>query len=182
MLIRPDERQIVHDICREEMEEANRRIAERLRAIQSRPRSCDEDEFESIRRFYEDLTDNVWSKADEECLSSLSSEGVVELKRLMREGFRLSPVHPAPNFKYLINIVKRSEAEGQAPFQCSHMSTDAVPSSSRERLANLLDEQLRVAADDIVLRLKLNESNETVVRERLEMAQGHIIGDFTPLA
>ena len=74
MRIRPDERQIIADICREESEEANRRIANRLTAFECRPVSGNDDTLDSIRRFYEELTDSAWTRADEEALKSLGEK------------------------------------------------------------------------------------------------------------
>ncbi|HXG63965.1 MAG TPA: hypothetical protein VNO70_02590 [Blastocatellia bacterium] len=55
MGIMPDERQRIADICREEMEEASRRILERLSKLEYQRSHLSADQFADVRRFYEDL-------------------------------------------------------------------------------------------------------------------------------
>ncbi len=107
MRIRPDERQIIADIIREESEEANRRIAERLSAFECRPVSGNDDTMESIRRFYEELADCAWTEADEEALKGMGDLSEHEVKQMLREAFRRSPVFPVPSFSFLVNVHKK---------------------------------------------------------------------------
>src|SRR5260370_40361173 len=109
MKIRPDQRQTVRQICRDELEAATRRIYERLAEIESRQEGSSDEKLEGIRKFYEELADKRWSKADEECLKTLGEQSEAEIKQSMREAFRRSPVYPVPNFSYLMNLVKKSD-------------------------------------------------------------------------
>ena len=182
MKIRPDQRQAVRQICREELDSATRRISERLAEIESRQDGNSDEKFEGVRRFYEEMADKRWSKADEECLQSLGQQSESEIKQSMREAFRRSPVFPVPNFGYLINLVKKGEEEVSRALGHSSKNPDAFSAAERERLANLLETQLMEAAREIALRLNLDGNKTAIVREELELAQGHIIGRFTPFA
>ena len=179
MRIRPDERQIIADICREESEEANRRIANRLTAFECRPVSGNDDTLDSIRRFYEELTDSAWTRADEEALKSLGEKSEHEVKQMVRESFRRSPVYPVPSFSFLINVHKKDSSEVQ-PSTTALANRDAVSAEDRERIANLLHTELEEAAQEIAKRLKL-DSKVDIVREELQRVEGNIISRFTPL-
>jgi len=180
MRIRPDERQIIADIFREESEEANRRIAERLSAFECRPVSGSGDTMESIRRFYEELADSAWTDADEETLMSLGDSSEHEVKQMLREAFRRSPVYPVPSFSFLVNVHKKEVLEIQPAAAGSLANPDAVSALDRERIANLLHSELEEAAQEIAKRLQL-ESKADVVREELQRVEGNIISRFTPL-
>ncbi|HJQ69174.1 MAG TPA: hypothetical protein VKA70_09390 [Blastocatellia bacterium] len=180
MRIRPDERQIIADIFREESEEATRRIAERLSAFECRPVSGNEDTMESIRRFYEELADSAWTEADEEALGELGDWSEHEVKQMLRESFRRSPVFPPPSFSFLVNLHKR-DSPGTQPQAAGPLSNpDAVSALERERIANLLHSELEEAAREIARRLRL-EGKADIVREELQRVEGNIISRFTPL-
>ena len=180
MRIRPDERQIIADICREESDEASRRIAERLSAFECRPVSGSDDTMESIRRFYEELADCAWTEADEEALASLGDLSEHEIKQMLRVAFRRSPVFPPPSFSFLVNVHKREGPETQATAAGPLANSDAVSALDRERIANLLHTELEEAAEEIAKRLRL-ESKGDIVREELQRVEGNIISRFTPL-
>jgi hypothetical protein len=180
MRIRPHERQAIVDICREEMGAAAQRIDSRLAQLESRPVSGENNAMESVRRFYEDLSDRPWVAADEEALAALGEATEAEIKQMMREGFRRSRVHPVPSFVALINILKKAEEKISAAVSPS-ANPDAISAAERERLANLLYTELAQAARLLSSRLQLNETKAEIVREQLEDVQGHIIGRFTPL-
>ena len=182
MKIRPDQRQAVRQICRDELDSATRRIYERLAEIESRQDGSSDEKLEGVRRFYEEIADKRWSKADEECLQSLGDQGEAEIKQSMREAFRRSPVFPVPNFGYLMNLVKKGDEDIPKPAGYDTKNPDAFPAAERERLANLLETQLMEAAREIALRLNLDANKSAMVREELELTQGQIIGRFTPLA
>ena len=180
MRIRPDERQIIADIIREESEEATRRIAERLSSFECRPVSGNEDTMESIRRFYEELADTTWTEADEEALRGLGNSSEHEVKQMLREGFRRSPVFPVPSFSFLVNL-HRKETPGTQPAAGGPLANpDAVSALERERIANLLHTELEEAAEEIAKRLRL-EGKADIVREELQRVEGNIISRFTPL-
>jgi hypothetical protein len=178
MRIRPDERQMIAEIFREEIEEANRRAADRLSAYQCRPASTTPDGSESIRRFYEDLADNIWTEADEETLRGLDGMSEQEVKLMLREAFRRSQVQPVPNLAFLVNLHKRDEPEMQPIGALAN--PDAVSALERERIANLLHSEFEEAAQEIAKRLRL-ESKIEIVREELQRIEGNIISRFTPL-
>ena len=180
MRIRPDERQIIADIVREESDEASRRVAERLSTFECRPVSGNDDTMESIRRFYEELADSAWTEADEEALTSLGDLSEHEVKQMLRESFRRSPVFPPPSFSFLVNVHKRDEPEAQSTAAGSLANPDAVSAHDRERMANLLHAELEEAAEEIAKRLRL-EGKADVVREELQRVEGNIISRFTPL-
>jgi hypothetical protein len=182
MKIRPDQRQAVRQICGDELEAATRRIYERLAELESRQDGSSDEKLEGVRKFYEELADKRWSKKDEECLQSLGEKSESEIKQMMREAFRRSPVLPVPNFGYMVNLVKKGEGEISRPLGHSSKNPDAFPAAERERLANILETQLMEAAREIGLRLDLDNAKTAIVREELELAQGQIIGRFTPLA
>jgi len=164
------------------LEAATKRIYERLAEIESRQDGSSDEKLEGVRKFYEELADKRWSKSDEECLQSLGEISENELKQSMREAFRRSPVFPVPNFGYLINLVKKGESEMTKPLGYASKNPDAFSAAERERLANLLETTLMEPAREIALLLNLDSTRTAIVREELELAQGHIIGRFTPLA
>src|SRR5262245_9584262 len=139
MRITPDERDHLLEIIRDEIEASGRRIAERLGGMGARVPDGNENRWESVRRFYEDLSGKVWSEGDEECLASLGDVTESEVKSAMREAFRKSPVHPLPSFRYLLNLSRRPEA---VTISARSRNPDAISAADRERLANLLAEQL----------------------------------------
>ena len=180
MRIKPTERDNIGAILREEIEEASRRISERLNQFQGRPGSSEED-LHGVRQFYADLTDKAWTEGDEESLRGLGSLGEDEIKRMICEAYRRSPLHPVPGFAYLVNLLKRGDTELRADEPHALRNPDAVSAVERERLANLLHNELSEAAFEIASRLQLNEVRKEIVRERLDIAEGNIIGRFTPL-
>jgi hypothetical protein len=177
MRIRPAERQEITDICREELEEVSRRIHERLAQFEQRAAGSNADHLEGVRRFYEDLTDKNWTKADEDFLSTLSDRNETEIKKMMREGFRKAQLFPLPNFAYLIH----AKVDARAMAGSLDTNSDAVSAAERERLANVLQRELTEAVRDIASNLRLSNTNSEIVREQLEIAQGNIIGRLTPL-
>ncbi len=179
MRIRPDERQIIADIFREESEEASRRIADRLSTFECRPVASNDDTLESIRRFYEELADTHWTEADEEALMGLADLSEHEVKQMLRVAFRRSPVCPVPSFSFLINVHKKEGPEAH-PSAGALANPDAVSALERERIANLLHAELEEAAQEIAKRLKL-DSKADIVREELQRVEGNIISRFTPL-
>jgi hypothetical protein len=180
MRIRPDERQIIADILREETEQASRRIADRLSAFECRPVSGNDDTRESIRRFYEELADTTWTEADEATLTGLGDLSEHEVKQMLRESFRCSVVHPIPSFSFLVNMHKKEVSEAQAAPASSLANPDALSAEDRERIANLLHTELEEAAQEIAKRLRL-DSKADIVREELQRVEGNIISRFTPL-
>jgi hypothetical protein len=181
MRITPNERDKIGAIVREEIDEANRRMLERLSQFEGRAAASSEDDRCGLRQFYQDLTDKAWTAADEEALSSLADLEDAEIKRLLRESYRRSPVHPVPNFSYLINLLKKGETPSLPETQGSLRNPDAVSAAERERLANLLHNELSEAVHEIGSRLHLKDSNAEIVREQLAIAEGNIIARFTPL-
>lgn len=181
MRSRQREQQRLSEILREELEEATRRISERLSELERRPVASKDDSLDGVRRFYQDLTDNDWTEADEEALAGLADSSEEQSKRMMRDAFRRSRVHPVPSFASLINVAKKgpgtSALDAPAPFA----NPDAVPAFERERMANLLHRGLRAAAGEIASRLELTGSKADLVREQLEDVEGVIISEFTPL-
>ena len=180
MRIKPTQRDHIGAILREEIEEASRRISERLSQFEGRPGSPEED-LHGVRQFYSDLTDKAWTDGDEEALRGLGSSGEGEIIRMICEAYRRSPLHPVPGFAYLCNLLKKGDTELRADEPHSHRNPDAVSAVERERLANLLHNELSEAAFEIASRLQLNEVKKELVRERLDIAEGNIIGRFTPL-
>jgi hypothetical protein len=178
MRIRESETQEITNICREEMQEATRRVSERLKQYEERPASSNNEKLEGVRKFYEDLADKNWTKADEEALKGLDGKNEVDIKAMMREGFRKAQLYPVPNFAYLISVLT---ADFQMKTTGTHTNTDAVSSDERERLANVLQKELSEAARDIAASLRLSNTNTEIVREQLEIIQGNIIGRLTPL-
>lgn len=176
MRIRATERQEITDICREELEEASRRIHERLAQLEKRPAAASEDKLEGVRKFYEDLTDKNWTKADEDFLQTLADHNENDIKTLMRDGFRKAQLFPVPNFAYLV------QAKAEVRAAAAQVSgSDAVSAAERERLANVLERELSEAIRDIAANLRLSDANSEIIREQLEVAQGNIIGRLTPL-
>jgi hypothetical protein len=181
MRIRPNERQHIADLIREELEQANQRISERIVQYECQPAENKEDNFDSVRRFYNDLVEKDWTDADEETLNGFTDLSEADIKRMMREAFRRSRVHPIPSFASLINVLKRIEGEPPSEAGLSLNNPDAVPASERERLANVLHKELTEAVDEIANRLKLGEAKADIVREQLQIVEGAIVGQFTPL-
>lgn len=178
MRIRESETQEITNICREEFEEAAHRVSERLKQYEVRPASSNDEHLEGVRKFYEDLADKNWTKADEEALKNLDGKNETDIKAMMREGFRKAQIYPVPNFAYLVSVMK-SDTQSKAIGTLAN--TDAVSSDERERLANVLQKELSEAARDIAASLRLSNSNSEIVREQLEVIQGNIIGRLTPL-
>lgn len=181
MRITTNEREKIGEIVREEIDEANRRMIERLSQFESRTGLSSDDNRCGLRQFYQDLADKAWTDADEEALTSLADLEDAEIKRLLREAYRRSPVHPVPNFGYLINLLKKGETATISETPSSLRNPDAVSAVERERLANLLHNELSEAVHEIGSRLHLKESYAEIVRERLSIAEGNIIARFTPL-
>jgi hypothetical protein len=183
MRIRPNERQFITDIFLEEIDEASRRISERLSHFECPPAENNGDKFEGVRRFYEDLTGKAWEEGDEEALQSLGDVSDGEVKRMMREAFLRSRIHPVPSFSYLVNLLKRAEPEASEGNGTTHTlgNPDAVSAFERERIANLLHNELLEASSEIASRLNLGESKAEVIREQLQVVEGRVIGEFTPL-
>lgn len=179
MRIKPNERQHITDLVREELDQANRRINERLSEYECQPAMSKEDEYDCVRRFYTDLTNNQWTEADEEGLSAYSNHSADELKEMMRQAFRRSRVYPIPSFASLMNTLRKTNGhvEGAGPL----FNPDAISAAERERIANLLHNELTGAAHEIASRLKLGDNKADVVREQLEIVEGAIISRFTPL-
>ena len=181
MRIRPNERQHIADLIREELEQANQKISERLLQFECLPAANKEDKFDNVRRFYNDLVEKDWTEADEEALGGFADLSEDDIKRMMREAFRRSRVHPVPSFASLINVLKRIEGEPNAEAGLALNNPDAVSASERERIANVLHNELTAAADEIANKLKLGDTKADIVREQLEIVEGAIVGQFTPL-
>ena len=181
MKLRPHEHQRFDEILREELEEANRRIKERLSELQGQPSASKDDSLDGVRSFYTDLTDNDWTDADEQALGGLAGSAGEEIKRLMRDAFRRSRVHPIPSFASLLSIAKKGPGLSSVEAGAFFANPDAVPAAERERIANLLHRELREAAGEIASKLSLTDSKAAVVREQLEIIEGAIISEFTPL-
>ena len=181
MRIRPNERQYIADIIHEELDRASQRISERINEFECQPAANKEDKFDSVRSFYSDLIEKDWTDADEEALNGFSDLSEDEIKRMMREAFRRSRVHPVPSFASLINVLKRNEAEANSDSGLALFNPDAVSASERERIANVLHKELTEAVDEIASRLKLGDAKAEMVREQLEIVEGAIVGQFTPL-
>lgn len=181
MKITPNERQKISDIIKDEIEGAVTRIEERLSQRESAPASSTSDRFENIRKFYEELVDKVWTQADEDYLKNLGDMREGEIRQMMRDGFRRSPVYPVPNFASLINALKRSYGESQLSADFPPTRSDAISTDLRERLSNLMSEEMAVAVCVIASRMDLSETGRKIVFEEIEVALGQIISRFTPL-
>jgi hypothetical protein len=181
MSMRQRERPRIAEIIREELEEANRRINERISETEHRPIENKDHSLDGVRSFYQDLTDNDWTAADERALGGLTDSTEEQTKLMMREAFRRSRVHPIPSFASLVNVARKgpglSSLDSPPPFA----NPDAVPAAERERMANLLHRELSAAASEIASRLGLTGTKAEVVREQLEDVEGAIISEFTPL-
>jgi len=181
MRIKQREHHRITEILREELDETSRRISDRLVEFERRPVASKGDSLDGVRNFYQDLTDNDWTEADEEALGGLGDSTEEQTKRMMREAFRRSRVHPIPSFASLVNVARKgpgtSALDAAAPFA----NRDAMPAAERERMANVLHRALRTAASEIALRLELTGAKADVVREKLEDVEGAIISEFTPL-
>lgn len=181
MRIRPREHQRVAEILREELEEASRRISERLSAIERPPAAGNDGSRDGIRSFYRDLTENDWSEADEEALAGLEEISEHEMKRLMCDAFRRSRVHPVPSLASLISIARKGPGTSGLEAGAFLSNPDAVPAAERERIANVLHRELSIAAEDIASRLKLTDTKAEMLRQHLENIEAAIISEFTPL-
>ena len=181
MRIRPREHQRVAEIVREELQEASRRIGDRLSEIETQPVSGKDDSMGGVRAFYRDLTDNVWTEADEEALASLAGSTEAQIKAMMRDAFRRSRVHPLPSLASLINVARKGPGVSGAEAGAFFSNPDAVPAAERERIASLLHRELREAAGEIASKLSLTDTKAQVVRQQLEDIEGAIISEFTPL-
>ena len=181
MIIRYNERQRIADILREELEQANRRVSERLAEFECGPTRKLDSERAGIRRFYEDLADKEWTEKDEECLQGLGDLSEADIKRMIREAFRRSKIHPVPSFASLLNVLKKGEYEEGNNKGRPLANLDAVSSVERERLANLLYDEMMGAASELASKLDLNDAKAQIVREQLEILQGQIVSRFTPL-
>lgn len=181
MRSRQVEHQRIAEILREELEEASRRISERLSKLERRPVASKDDSLDGVRSFYQDLTDNDWTVEDEHCLSGLADPTEEQTKNLMRDAFRRSRVHPIPSFASLINMARKGPGLTSLEQTAPLANPDAVPAVDRERMANLLHKGLREAAAEIASRLGLTGTKVEVVREQLEEVEGAIISEFTPL-
>ena len=179
MRITPEQRDYLLEMVREEIEDTGRRIHSRLGTLQTRSADGADLRWEGVRRFFEDLAGKAWCEADEECLATLAELSESQVKSSMRDAYRRSQIHPLPSFRYLINLGKRPDSPTVAA--PSSRNPDAVSAAERERLANLLAEQLAELADEIVQQLGLSESKAEILREQLEGAEGRIIGRLTPL-
>jgi hypothetical protein len=180
MRIRPSERQEITDICREELDIASQRISERLSHFDERPASASEDKLETVRKFYEDLADKNWTKADEDALHNLADLNERQIKNLMREGHRKASLSPVPNFAYLIHTAREEDVNPHVTGSLANL--EAVSAAERERLASVLETELSEAVQDIAFNLQLTESKADLVRKQLQLTQGNIIGRLTPLA
>jgi hypothetical protein len=182
MRIRPEQRQFVSDICRDEMHQAIDRVNQRLHEVEGHPVVQTEDELQTVRSLYEELADKAWGDHDEECLKSLPQNlSCNDIKSMVREAFRHSSVIPIPSFAYLVALSKKMNTEEPRPGLHSR-NPDALSAAERERLANLLEERLQEAAETIIKKLALNEAKSATVRDELDLVQSQIIGQFTPLA
>lgn len=181
MRIKQQEHQRIAEIVREELEETSRRIRDRLSEIDRPPVPSKDDSLDGVRRFYQDLTDNDWTEADEEALGGLADSTEEQTKRMMREAFRRSRVHPIPSLASLINVARKGPGTSALDTPAPFANPDAMPAAERERMANLLHRGLRAAAGEIASRLELTGTKADVVRERLEDVEGAIISEFTPL-
>lgn len=181
MRIRPRERQRVTEILDEELEQAHRRISERLSEIERQPLASKDDSLDGVRSFYQDLTDNDWTDADEQALCELAGSTEEQIKVLMRDAFRRSRVHPVPGLASLIRVATKGPGLSGMESGALFSNPDAVPAAERERIASLLHRELAGAANEIASRLKLSSSTAEVVRKQLEDVEGTIISELTPL-
>ena len=181
MRMRPREHTRVAEILQEELEHATHRISERLSELERKPIASKDDSFDGVRSFYQDLTDNDWTDADEEALGNLPGATEEQIKLMMRDAFRRSRVHPVPSLASLINVATKGPGLLGGEAGAFFANSDALPAAERERIANLLHRELNEAAREIAERLKLNDSTAKVVREQLESIEGSIISELTPL-
>jgi len=180
MRLKRSERQRLSDIVREEIQQAGTRIEERLSQLEVQSGANVGDSHDKIRRFYEDLTAQTWTAADEECLKALDAMKESEIADMMRQAYRLSPVLPIPSFASLVNVIRKGTAEFQHD-AAAGSSFAANSSAERERLANILNDKLNEAAKKIASRMRMDETQARIVKEQLEIAEGQIISRFTPL-
>jgi len=181
MRIKQREHQRIAEMLREELDDVSRRITDRLSEFVLPPVANKVDSLDGVRSFYQDLTDNDWTEADEEALGGLGDSTEDETRRMMREAFRRSRVHPIPSFASLVNVAKKGPGTLAHDPAAPLGNPDAMPAAERERMANLLHRGLRAAASEIALRLELTASKADLVREHLEDVEGAIISEFTPL-
>lgn len=181
MKIRHRDQERIAAILREELDEATRRICDRFFELERPPFAGKEDSLDGIRRFYQDLTDNDWTEADEEALAGLADTTEEQIKRMLRDAYRRSRVHPVPSLASLINVSRKGPGTSALDGAVSFANPDAVPAAERERIANLLHRGLIAAASEIASRLELSGTKADVVREHLEDVEGAIISEFTPL-
>ncbi len=181
MRITPNERQKITDIIKDEIEGAVTRIEERLSQRETAPASLTNDRFEAVRKFYEEIVGKVWTQADEDYLKNLGDMSEGDLRQMMRDGFRRSPVYPVPNFASLINAVRKSYGESQLSNDFPAVKSEAISTDLRERLSNLLSEEMAVAVGVMASRMDLSETARKIIAEEIEVAEGQIISRFTPL-
>ena len=179
--IRPRERQRVAEILNEELDQAHRRISDRLSELERLPVASKDDSLDGVRSFYQDLTDNDWTDADEQALNNLEGSTEAQIKVMLREAFRRSRVHPIPSLATLISVATKGPGLPGLEAGALYSNPDAVPAAERERIANLLHRELAEAANEIASRLKLSDSTAEVVRKQLESIEGTIISELTPL-
>jgi hypothetical protein len=181
MRIRPHEHKRVAEILEEELEHATRRISERLSELERKPVASKDDSLDGVRSFYQDLTDNDWTGADEEALGNLTGSTEEQIKLMMRDAFRRSRVHPIPSLASLINVATKGPGLSGGEAGAFFANSDALPAAERERIANLLHRELTEAAREIAERLKLTDTTAKVVSDQLESVEGTIISELTPL-
>ena len=137
--------------------------------------------MDGVRSFYQDLTDNDWTKADEEALGNLGGSTEEQIKLMMRDAFRRSRVHPIPSLALLIHVATKGPGLSGGEAGAFFAKSDALPAAERERIANLLHRELTEAAREIAERLKLTDITAKVVSDQLESVEGTIISELTPL-
>ena len=181
MRIRPHEHKRVAEILDEELENATRRISERLSELERKPVASKDDSLDGVRSFYQDLTDNDWTKADEEALGNLAGSTEEQIKLMMRDAFRRSRVHPIPSLASLVNVATKGPGLSGREAGAFFANSDALPAAERERIANLLHRELTAAAREIAERLNLADTTAKMVSDQLESVEGTIISELTPL-
>jgi hypothetical protein len=158
MRFRTDERQRLADIIHEEIDATHRRVEQRLSEL-DRSAAVSGTSLDGVRRFYQDLSDTQWTIDDEEALAALGVIDEMEIKRMMREGFRRLRVQPVPSFASLIIALRKNPAEPVWDAMPTDLANhDAVPAAERERIANILHRELDEAARLIASRLKLADT------------------------
>jgi len=165
----------------QELDQAHRRISERLSELERLPVASKDDSLDGVRSFYQDLTDNDWTDADEQALNNLEGSTEAQIKVMLRDAFRRSRVHPIPSLATLISVATKGPGLPGLEAGALYSNPDAVPAAERERIANLLHRELAEAANEIASRLKLSDSTAEVVRKQLESIEGTVISELTPL-